>query len=274
MLLLSRGPGFLPLGLAFAAWIWLGGCAHEPPSKAAGKNFEFQKDTFAFANETVWSYEGGRPETVRREDGTLRRNETRYMRRCFVVSRAAVQFWKFARFVPGGKRLSGEDLMKRIRDVTGRDVWKEPLVTEKRVVFPGYRDLHEMSKVETRPLQENIGFGWPTYFRPGNFCIIAPPSRAHQERTNRELQTWLENKRPMILWLCNFPSLDINHAVVVFGEKKDRQRFVYQVYDPNYADRPGRLEYDPKTRSFYFEKTFYFSGGIVSVRPVYLSDLE
>jgi hypothetical protein len=261
--------------LAAGVCILATGCAHVSPTISAERKFDFKKDSFAFSNETVWLYKDGKPITER-EQGTeaLEQKGEHFTRRCFVMSRAALQFWKFARFDPKGKPLAAGLLAERIREVTERDVWDDPLPRDKRVVFPGYRNLHEMSGPEAKIMQENIGLGWPTYFRLGNWSIITPPSRAHQERTHNELQTWLKKNQPMVLWLINFPSVDINHAVLVFDVRREGKFFVYNVCDPNYIDRPRELHYDPSTRTFSYGKNFYFSGGEVDVRPVYLSELQ
>ncbi|MFH1067653.1 MAG: hypothetical protein V1746_07105 [bacterium] len=256
-----------------SAWVLalfiLSACAHHLPTRQASRPFDSKKDSFAFANETVWHYEDGKP-SARQDSG----KEKPYTRRCFVVCRAAVQFWKFARFDSTAKPLPAVDLAKRIREVTSRDVWQRPLPMRERVVFPGYQNLREASAAHPRVFQENIGLGWPVYFRPGNFTVVFPPSRAHQARTHEELQESLELGHPTILWLINFPSLSINHAVVVYGQRRKKGKFFYLVYDPNSPGVLRTLEYRPKERSFYFEKTFYFKGGLVSVRPIYLSLLQ
>ena len=60
--------------------------------------FDFHRDTFAFANETKWRYSvdpaTGRQVSVPRE------SEPDYTLHCFVVVRAARQFWLHARFEP------------------------------------------------------------------------------------------------------------------------------------------------------------------------------
>lgn len=251
------------------------GCAHKPPTISADRKFDFKKDSFAFSNETVWLYKDGKRITER-DEGTeaLEQKGAHFTRRCFVMSRAALQFWKFARFDPKAKPLAAGPLAERIRDVTGRDVWDDPLPPAERVVFPGYRNLREMSGPQARVFLENIGLGWPTYFRLGNWSIITPPSREHQERTNKELQTWIKKNQPMVLWLINFPSLNINHAILVFAVREEGKNFVYDVVDPNYVDRPRELHYNSSTRTFSYGKNFYFVGGNVDVRPVYLSDLQ
>lgn len=255
--------------IGIVALLALAACAHQLPTKQSPRSFAFKRDTFSFANETVWHYEDGKHAPRRDSD-----KQDRYTRRCFVLCRAAVQFWKFARFDATAKPSSETELAKKIRDVTSRDVWQHTLPLRERIMFPGYRNLHELSAAHPRVFQKNIGLGWPTYFRPGNFTIVFPPTRAHQERTNNELQESLALGHPTILWLINFPSLDINHAVVVYGRKHKKGKILYSVYDPNTPDVSRTLEYRPKERCFYFDKTFYFKGGPVSVRPIYLSPLQ
>ena len=70
------------------------GCAHVSPEKSSGRPFQFSVDRLGFSNETVWSYADGEIKSERDHHQTTGEH---YTRRCFVVSRAAVQFWKFAR---------------------------------------------------------------------------------------------------------------------------------------------------------------------------------
>src|SRR6202045_3926745 len=95
---------------------------------AAG--FNFNRDTLAFANTTVFEYHNG--EVVSRWS----RKSDRYTRRCFVMTRTVEQFYKFARFEPNAPRLDETDLHKRIRAVTRIQPWRDPLPSEKRIVFP------------------------------------------------------------------------------------------------------------------------------------------
>ena len=238
--------------------------AYAPPTEPVQHPFCFGQDTFAFANETVWNYGGGEV----RSKGE-RTEVHRYTRRCFVVTRASVQFWKFARFEPGQKPLLPDQLAERIREVTGQDVWNPILPPAKRVVFPGYRDLHALSAAFPSVFKENIGLGWPIYFRIGNFPIVIPVSRGLEARINDEVVRDLAHGYPTILWLYRFPGLDIDHVVVVYAVAREKGRFVYRVYDPNYADAPKRLEFDSALRTFVYQPTFYFKGGTVDARPVY-----
>lgn len=246
----------------------LAGCAHVPPKPTTQNAFQFETDTFAFNNETKWHYVEG----VRKPELEEQENENkRYTQRCFIVCRAAMQFRKFARFDPSLPKLNSKELADRVRQLCRQDVWRDPLPESERMVFPGYANLKELSRDQAACLQDHIGESWPTYVRPGNFSIIVKPSEAHQARTNEELQQWITSGYPMILWLYNFPKQDINHATVAYAFTKENDRIVYTVYDPNISEHPMPLEYDPGSKTFSFPKTFYFAGGKVSVRPVYLS---
>ncbi|MEJ0000072.1 MAG: hypothetical protein WDO13_13425 [Verrucomicrobiota bacterium] len=147
---------------AFTALPWASPAAraYEPPTAPAPRPFTYPGDTFDFKNETVWNYVGGgvAPET---DHAHVRE----YTRRCFVLARASVQFWKFARFDPTLPPLPAPDLARRIRDVCGRSVWLPALAPRDRVVIPGYHDLREASAKMRYVFEANIGRGWPFYFR-------------------------------------------------------------------------------------------------------------
>lgn len=245
--------------------------AYDVPETPAPRPFKYATDTFAFANETVWNYVDGK---VTKETGADNTKKRDYTRRCFVVSRAAVQFWKFAKFVPAGEPLPPYQLAARIRAVTERDVWQPPLPPGQRVAFPGYASLREISAANPGAFQENIGLGWPVYFRAGNMPIVIPIGRDTESELNNEIFRDLQMNFPTIIWLYNFPSLDINHVLVVISGRHDGNRYHYQVYDPNYATGPRNLDFDVPTRTFTYQPTFYFKGGAVEARAIYRGVLQ
>jgi hypothetical protein len=226
--------------------------------------FRFSTDSFSFANETVWNYVGG---TVHAESPNAKKRE--YTRHCFVVTRAAVQFWKFARFDPSAQPLSNDELAARIRQVTSRSVWLPALAPDQRIVFPGFASLRAISAAHPGIFQANIGFGWPVYFRAGNMPIVVPVDRSTEARLNQEILHDLQDNQPTIVWLYRFPSLQINHVVVVFAGQRDHHLFHYTVYDPNYAGAPKKLEFNSITRTFSYQPTFFFQGGQVTARAIY-----
>ena len=245
--------------------------AYEPPAAPVPRPFRYETDTFAFANETVWNYVNGSVQSDSTRGAAHKRD---YTRRCFVVTRAAVQFWKFARFEPKAAPLPRGRLADRIREVTERSVWLPPLPRAQRIVFPGYASLHEISAADPSVFQANLGLGWPVYFRAGNMPIVAPVYRETEASLNSEILRDLHLDYPTIVWLYNFPSLNINHVVVVIAGRRDQGRYRYQVYDPNYTDGPKKLDYDVATRTFSYQPTFYFKGGAVDARAIYRGVLQ
>jgi hypothetical protein len=261
----------IPSLLVALLLLW-GGCAHQSPEKKAERAFQFSHDRLGFSNETVWSYENGGIQSERDQHQT---GGEHYTRRCFVVSRAAVQFWKFARFEPSLPPLSEKALAQRIRDVTTIDVWRDPLPQERRIVFPGYSNLPEISAAHPKTFQDNLGLGWPVYCRVGNMPMIIPPTRRHQENLYQEIVEDLKRGYPTIVWLVDFPGLKINHAATVYSLlKNDPKKAVFLIYDPNDHQAPKKLTYDKTERTFYFQKTFYFKGGKIDLRPLYRSPIQ
>jgi hypothetical protein len=233
--------------------------------------FRYDTDTFSFANETVWNYVDG---SVQAQSKTTPAQKREYTRHCFVLTRAAVQFWKFAKFDPHAAPLHRDALAERIREVTERSVWLPALADDQKIVFPGYANLREISATDPSIFQSNLGLGWPVYFRAGNMPIVAPVYRETEARLNDEIFSALKQNQPTIVWLYNFPSLSINHVVVVFGGERDGTRYHYHVYDPNYSNGQKKLEYDSASRTFSYQPTFYFKGGDVNARAIYRGVLQ
>src|SRR5256885_16681168 len=117
-------------------------------------DFDFGRDTLTFANWTVFTYENGHIVSHKNQFGH------HYSRRCFVMTRAVAQFYKFARFEPNAPKLGDSELHKRIRAITRKSPWHDPLPPEKRIVIPGHLNLRELSSANTRLMQQNIGVGW------------------------------------------------------------------------------------------------------------------
>src|SRR5947207_6757398 len=150
---------------------------------AATPPLHFDQDTVGFANMTVFEYQKGIAHLRRGESA----KQKRYTRRCFVLCRTTMQFKKFARFDPHAPPLDDGDLAKRIRQVTCRAAWRDPLRDEQRVVFPGYANLRQLSKARGFVVQLNVGFGWSTYWRLGNARTVVEPGTGDQASTHENL---------------------------------------------------------------------------------------
>jgi hypothetical protein len=203
--------------------------------------------------------------------------QERYTRRCFVMSRTTVQFRKFARFDPHATPVEDSELASRIRQVTRRAAWRAALPESERIVFPGYSSLREMSKARGLLLQQTIGHGWPTYWRPGNYRIIFAPGRKYQERTHQELNSTLARGDLFVAYLTTLPArLSINHAVLIYARKPSSFPGVdrYVVYDSNHPEGPRELTWSDNERSFAYEKDWDFIGGNVHVYQIYGKPLQ
>ncbi len=236
---------------------------------ASVPGFNFQRDTLSFANSTVFEYANG--EIVRTKRSKEEKKD-RYMRRCFVMSRTIVQFHKFARFDPHAPALDDKELAKRIRAVAHMRPWNPPLPAEKRIIFPGYADLRAMSKARTHLMQKHLGLGWPTYFRPGNGRMFYKHDIAYQEKTHHDLNQALARGEFFILYLSDYPTLHINHAVTAYGLNKKHTKKgedSYLTYDPNHPDGPRELKWSYKNHAFDFQKDEEFVGGFTRAFQVY-----
>ncbi len=206
--------------------------------------FRFDRDTFAFANQTVFEYREGRPYARKKSN---QRGDV-YNRRCFVLCRTATQFYKFARS------------------------WAAPLPENERVVFPGYANLREMSKARGKVLRANIGLGWTVYLRPSNGRIVYQHDPRYQEEMHAELNESLARGQVFVGYLSTFPRITVNHAILVYKRKSlapDTGIERYAAYDPNHPEAPRELTWSGKTRAFAYQKDVDFVGGFVRVYQVY-----
>jgi hypothetical protein len=253
--------GFWYLG-AFVALLLL-------RSGATASDFRFDRDTVGFANATVFEYREGHPYLRRqREKGEPKR----YTRRCFVLCRTAMQFHKFARFDPHAPPLDDNALAARIRNVTRRAAWKKPLPTNQRVVFPGYPNLRAMSDARREVVRRNIGLGWPTYFRIGNYRMLFEHDSKYHKETHDNLNAALARGELFAGFLTTYPRLSINHAVLVYKRESVSPNpgvERYLVYDPNHPESPRELTWSSGLRAFSYQKDWDFIGGFVRIYQVY-----
>jgi hypothetical protein len=241
---------------------------------ATASDFRFDRDTVGFANATVFEYREGHPYLRRqREKGEPKR----YTRRCFVLCRTTMQFQKFARFNPHAAPLDDNALAVRIRNVTRRAAWGKPLPVDQRVVFPGYPNLRAMSKARREVVRANIGVGWPTYFRLGNFRMLIEHDSNYHKETHANLNAALARGDLFVAFLTTYPRLSINHAVLVYKRNPAFQNDGierYLVYDPNHPESPRELTWSSRDRAFAYQKDWDFVGGLVRVYQIYGKPLQ
>lgn len=257
--------GILRSGLPVAFCLWIAAV------KAKGDgSFAFNRDTFSFDNETALEFHDGHASLRPRTPGE---QPKRFTQHCFVMSRTVMQFRKFVRFEPAQPPLEDQQLADRIRKITRVPPWHAPLAKADRIVMPGYADLRSLSSARPEILQKNIGLGWPTYFRPGNWRIVLPHGPSQQAATHREMDRALSAPDGFfVAYLTNFPrSLNINHGVLVYARKNKNpaEGCCYTVYDPNHHDGPRTLEWSERDGSFLYQHDTDFVGGRVIVWQVY-----
>ena len=249
------------IGIALA----LSGCATSPPAIAKARRFDFDRDTFAYANELVWEYhfdERGRWVHQPREP------KPGYTHHCFVVARTAKQFFAHARF-DAALPIADERTYRRLVDrVVSRSPRRET-PDEQRIVIPGYSNLREFSAAWTKLLQSECGGAWQSYFQRGHWRMIWPFSRRHQRKTAEELLAGLKQNHPAVVHVVCFPSLKINHAILLFDAVPAGTEIRFAAYDPNSPGKPETLTFDRATRSFSLPTNFYFPGGRVNVYRIY-----
>jgi hypothetical protein len=261
----------LPSMAAYGWLLWLlcivSGCTTpSATSRLPARPFDFQQDTFAFTNELRWIY---KVDPITGEQSWSKRPETpAYSLRCFVMTQRARQFWWHARFDASQPPGTEAEERRRVRSVLARSDCRasEP---EERLVIPGYESLREFSRARGLLLQEECGEAWRSYVQRGHWRMVFPFARAGQAATAKQLEARLRSGTPCVVHVVRFPSLKINHALLLFDVSQRGDTLVYKVYDPNTPGHPIELVYHPATRRFELPTTEYFVGGFVNVYEVY-----
>ncbi len=249
---------------ALALWFALGvaGCAIRPIAEPVNtRPFNFQNDTFSYANELEWDYQTTfAPQPSQRDRS--------YTAHCIVMARTARQFFQFARFDASRPRASDETYRTLVRGVVSHSP-SEPLPSGGRIVIPGYKDLRSFSKDKEQILKDEIGTWVGTYLQVGNWRMIFPFSRGHQRKTAEALYTEAKTMRPPIVHLIRFPRITINHAVLIYDAHDDGSQIRFDVYDPNEPSEPTQLVFDRSTESFNFPANRYYVGGPLNVYEIF-----
>jgi hypothetical protein len=101
--------------------------------------------------------------------------------------------------------------------------------------------------------------------------MVFPFHRSGQQRTAGLLEARLRQGTPCAVHVVRFPSLKINHALLLFDVGHQGDTTVFQAYDPNTPSAPIELLYHPDSKRFELPTTQYFVGGFVNVYEVYRS---
>jgi hypothetical protein len=243
------------------------GCAATPvPRPSEDRPFEFKGDVLSFANELDWVYR--RDPATGQMDFTRVEPEPDYIHHCFVLVRTVKQFFLHARFdaaAPKADEKTYRELIRKVLAHSPRDT--EPDL--QRIVIPGYADLRSFSAAWATLLKDEAGGAWHSYIQMGNWRMIYPFTRGHQQDTAAQLLAEINADWPPIVHLVRFPANTINHAVMLYAARETEKEIVFTVYDPNHPEAPGMLTYDRASRTFIFPATNYFADGRVDVYEVY-----
>ena len=247
------------LGLAF-----LTGCASTPRTTGS-RPFHFETDTFAYANDVTEDFAY---DTEGRWRGHTRDPKPDYTRYCFVVARSARQFFQNARFDSALPVATETEYRRLVRKVVSTNPRKD-LVESAKVIIPGYANLREFSGEQEQVLKEECGSFWQSYFQRGNWRMVFPFSRLDQQKMADQLARAVRENRPPILHVVCFPSLQINHAVVLYGIEETAEDILFAVYDPNAPHLPASLTFHRASRTFNYPMNADFQGGDVNTYEVY-----
>lgn len=258
----------IPSRALLVLWLlaFLSGCAELGFRDVAFQEpFRFEEDSFAFANELIWSYDSD-------AEGTWREAEPQessgYTHRCFVLARSARQFFQHARFEPSLPVPDDATLRERVREVVGTSP-RRRLPEPERIVIPGFANLRELSRSREDLLKDTIGGPLWSYVERGNWRMVIPFSRRHQRETARSLTAAIDRQRPPIVHLVRFPHITINHAVLVYDYREEGSALHFDIYDPNAPGAPATLTFDSATSRFQLPRNHYFPGGRVDAYEIY-----
>lgn len=240
------------------------------PVDSEKTKFNRLQDTLAFPNDTF--YANGRDESAVIPNGADGYPPV-YLHRCFVFTRAVIQFHKFARFDPHARRLSEEEYGALIRRISRIPTWWPAFSKERAIVVPGYKNLRDFSTARQHAFQQNLGGWFITYLRIGNWRMIYPSLPSFREIAAKKIMARLDRGELQAVYLSVFPRM--NHTVVIYGyERLKNGDVVFTCYDPNYHNTSNWLLFDAKARQFVYQKRWFFPGGPVKLMRIYISPVH
>jgi hypothetical protein len=179
-----------------------------------------------------------------------------------------LQFYRFAEFRPDLPALREDEYRSRVRELGRIPAWSNR--PKNKIQFPGYPDLYSFSAAHSLMLQKSLGIWWPSYWRVGNWRIVFPVPRSTQERLAHWLLKRLDSGNIEALYITRMKP--INHCLVAYRYvKQPNGDLLFFVYDVNQPAKEVHLRYQIADRSFYYDRTAYYPGGLVSAMKLYAS---
>ncbi len=176
------------------------------------RRFEFERDTFAFANELVWEYafDAASGKTT----FSQRQPKPDYTHRCFVVVRVARQFFDHARFAVNQPAVGVEGYRQLIRAVLARDA-RKPCENGQEIIIPGFAGLRELSQAHEHLLKAECGGAWRSYVMRSHWRMVFPISRRKQVQVKEQLTESIHRHGTAIVHLVCFRAHDQSRDAVV-----------------------------------------------------------
>ena len=242
------------------------GCAmgRVPAGGERLRPFAFERDTFAFVNESHWRYVDD-PTTGAR---VWAERPVYFALHCAGVVRAARQFLVHARFDPAAPPVDEATYLALAQAVLARNP-RTTVATGPPIVIPGYASLRAFSAAHEALLKDELLRDWRSVMPRGDWRIVVPFSPASQARTAEALYREVRDGRPAIVRVFRFPVMTLNHAVLLFAAAERDGDLEFRAYDPNDAGAPITVTFDRAARTFLFPPRHYFDGGPVKVYEVY-----
>jgi hypothetical protein len=231
------------------------GCARPPavavgPPVAAGAvaGFAFATDTFAFPNE-IRARNPGVPGL--------------YANYCFVLARAARQFFAGARFEPSAPKLDHAGYVARVRAIVARPPWAPALTAAERVVIPGYANLREFSRGEEPAVKAGLGGRFWTLVHWTNWRVTFRVTGEHQAAVAEAVRQELAAGRLVQLLVTNWPKPELNHGVVAFAFRESADGVEFSVWDPNDLESPGLVTFLRASQAFHATRLHDTEPGVI-----------
>ncbi len=228
--------------------------------------FRFERDTFAFANDTVWEYRvepgSGRTAWRRRDPVPV------FSLRCGNMARGARQFHLHARFAPEQPAPASSALAALVADVLARDA-RAVAPSPDPVVVPGYADLRQLSAAHEGLVKDALGGAWRSHLQRGNWRMIFPFPPRQQRAEAARLEAAVRRGETPIVHVLRFPALTLNHVVLLYAVEGTPAELRFEGYDPNDPGAPLLLRWDRAARTFVYPRTVYFGGGPVKAYGIY-----
>jgi hypothetical protein len=99
--------------------------------------------------------------------------------------------------------------------------------------------------------------------------MVMPFTRKGQERMANQLVNHINQNQPVVVHIVRFPTLKINHVLLLFDAKAAANKIAFSAYDPNDPERSTTLTFDRASRTFLLPANEYFPGGRVDAYEVY-----